>query len=951
MSIKREIACGIVQGIGKFWKCEELQDFTVTLGTTKFGCHRFLLAACSGFFRGLFRSWMKETRLKNVILEDISCETFELILESMYIGHGVLTNDNVIDIWRVADKLQIVFLITECEHFVLKSLSLENYNKYYQIGCLLSSQPVTKAAWPYILNNFHSFVQSSAFLESSMNELLKLVQSQELVVNSEHDVIKAILKWTKFNPYELQHDLSDIHEMSCKRLRTLGVNSNGEDNETFSTTAFSQNSYSDNRGQHLGLLLSNARTCLLSRESLEMLLCNPLVSDNKMAIDVVNKALSYKLQIGKRNGQWPTAAIRRNCSNFENVAMATKRKLSGGCLLQAFSLTSNKWLNLDNTDLKDRDFVAFCAMDNVLHYFLAPMDDARLIGYVYIYQLVDKTWKAIKMYLVLKYAKFYVTVINDFIYILPSNGQVMGRLHPASETLVSSPPVPADPTIKVDQPISHVTNYEHMILVFSSVSGKDVETVVQCYDTSQNIWTRLNNLEGPAKGMTSFRDDHFIYILQSNGDLWKIVKPQSDSLEFEYVDGQTKRAETSSNSSPQVKAPVRKTNSMSIKPEAAHGIIHGLSDFWKCSELQDFTVMLGTTKFGCHRFLLAACSGFFRGLFRSGMKETELKYVNFEDIYSETFELILESMYTGHGVLTNDNVIDIWRAADKLQIVFLITECENFVIKSLSLENYIEYYQIGNLLNSQSVTKAAWPYVINNFNSFYETRAFLESPMNEILHIVQSQDLKVNSEQDVIKAILHWTEFKPTRLQHNVSTIREMRCKRFKTLTINKFESNETITISDQSDSKPQNISSDSREQYLGILLSKARLCLVSRESLEMLLCNPLVSDNKMANDVVNKALLYKVQIGKRNGQRPTAVIHRNESDFEDVALTTKRKENGDLLLQTMSFPRNNFLHLDVRCLIGKEFVAVCTMDSILYYFFMAHKENQGHNASVYAYR
>uniref|UniRef100_A0A2C9JSZ5 BTB domain-containing protein n=1 Tax=Biomphalaria glabrata TaxID=6526 RepID=A0A2C9JSZ5_BIOGL len=540
MSIKRGVANGIIRGLSDFWKCEELQDFTVTLGTTTFGCHRFLLAACSGFFRGLFRSGMKETELKNVDLEDISSETFELILESLYTGHGVLTNDNVIDIWRAADKLQIVFLVNECEHFVLKSLSLENYNKYYQIGCLLSSQPVTKAAWPYLLKNFHSFVQTSVFLESSMNELLKLVQSQELVVNSEHDVIKAILKWTKFNPFALQHDLSDIHEMSCKRLRTLGVNSNGEDNEAFSTTALSdansQNSSSDNREQHLGLLLSKARTCLLSRESLEMLLCNPLVSDNKMASDVVNKALSYKLQIGKRNGQWPTAAIRRNCSNFENVGLATKRKLSGGCLLQAFSLTSNKWLNLDNTDLKDRDFVAFCVMDNVLHYFfLVPMDDARLNGYVYIYQLVDKTWKAIKMYLVLKYATFYVTVINDFIYILPSNGQVMARLHPASETLVSSPSVPADPTIKDDQPISHVTNYEHMILVFSSVSGKDVETVVQCYDTSQNIWTRLNNLEGPAKGMTSFKDDHFTYILQSNGDLWKIVKPQSDSLEFEYV--------------------------------------------------------------------------------------------------------------------------------------------------------------------------------------------------------------------------------------------------------------------------------------------------------------------------------------------------------------------------------------------------------------------------------
>uniref|UniRef100_A0A2C9LKC5 BTB domain-containing protein n=1 Tax=Biomphalaria glabrata TaxID=6526 RepID=A0A2C9LKC5_BIOGL len=394
-----------------------------------------------------------------------------------------------------------------------------------------------------------------------------------------------------------------------------------------------------------------------------MLLCNPLVSDNKMASDVVNK-----LQIGKRNGQWPTAAVRRNCSEYENVAWTTKQQEGGLFSLQTLSFTRNKWLRFDVRNFYERDFVAFCAIDNNVYYFyMTQVEGQEINGHVIAYGLVEKELKPIKLSLTLKYAKFFATVVDELIYILPNNGTVMCSLNPSSEVL-------------------------------------------------------------------SF--------------------PEKQKV-------------------------------MSINRELAYGIVQGLRDFWKCDDLQDFTVTLGTTKFGCHRFLLAACSGYFKALFRSGMKETEIRNVDIDDISSETFELILETLYTGHGVLTNDNVIDIWRAADKLQIVFLITECEHYVIRSMSSENYIEYYQIGNLLSSQPVTKAASLYVLNNFNSFVKTSAFLELSRNDLLKLVQSQNLKVNSEHDVIMAILKWTEFRPTGPQDNLSNIRELRCKRLKALNIN----------------------------------------------------------------------------------------------------------------------------------------------------------------------
>nr|XP_055868523.1 kelch-like protein 40b isoform X3 [Biomphalaria glabrata] len=206
---------------------------------------------------------------------------------------------------------------------------------------------------------------------------------------------------------------------------------------------------------------------------------------------------------------------------------------------------------------------------------------------------------------------------------------------------------------------------------------------------------------------------------------------------------------------------------MVIKQGVAYGIVQGLSDFWKCEELQDFTVTLGTTKFGCHRFLLAACSWFFKGLFRSGMIETKLKCVTI-DISYETFELILETLYTGHDVLTNDNVIDIWRAAHQLQIPFLIKECEEFAVSTLSLDNYIEYYKIAKLFESKEVLDIVWPFMLKNANSFFQTNLFYELQVPDVLRLIQSQDLETTSEDDVVHALLGWVEFRPRQQDDSI---------------------------------------------------------------------------------------------------------------------------------------------------------------------------------------
>uniref|UniRef100_A0A2C9KHD8 BTB domain-containing protein n=1 Tax=Biomphalaria glabrata TaxID=6526 RepID=A0A2C9KHD8_BIOGL len=484
MVIKREVAFGIVQGTADFWKCEELQDFTVTVGTTQFGCHRFLLAACSVFFRGLFRSGMKEAVLKCATVKYISKETFESILETLYTGHDVLSKDNVIDIWRAAHQLQIPFLIKECEEFAKATLSLDNYIEYYKIAKLFESKEVIKFVWSFILKNANSFFQTDFFYEMQVSDVLRLIQSQDLETTSEDDVVHALLKWVEFRP--CQHDETLEDSVKEHKSNNLGQKRMRTDNDSFEASNLQQimtiDSYDNVKKQHFSDL-SNTRTCLLSTKCLEMLSCHPLVRESKIATDTIMESFLYQLQVSKRNGQWPPGAIYRNNGKYVNIAIAVCKNINQANIkVKAFSM-SKQWLQLP--DLPGQLFVTIVTIDKSI---------------------------------------FAIRDLNTRSSI---NKEVL-QLDPTTYTTIRMTDLPFTAAI------SHVTNYEQYFLVFYDMNNDQEEAAISCFDTTLNTWNRLDDLKGPAKGMTSFKHKYSTYLMQTNGNLW-VVESQSKDVKLKFL--------------------------------------------------------------------------------------------------------------------------------------------------------------------------------------------------------------------------------------------------------------------------------------------------------------------------------------------------------------------------------------------------------------------------------
>ncbi|CAL1548666.1 unnamed protein product [Lymnaea stagnalis] len=239
--IHQRCAFGIINCIQTLWQEQDLQDFNFQVDDTSFHCHRVLLGACSPVLRGMFKSGMKEDKEGFARLQEISKETFQLIITVLYTGRDVLTVDNVIDIWKAAHMLQIDFLVKHCEKCATKFIKTDNFHEFNENAKLFGSETVLKVTRKFILKNFNAVRKTQGFLKMSSNEVLSIVKRQDLVVSSEDIVLEAILDWADYYKDEPASEQSlDVNGTKCQRgsndyeqaenVRSVGnVNTEGSD--------------------------------------------------------------------------------------------------------------------------------------------------------------------------------------------------------------------------------------------------------------------------------------------------------------------------------------------------------------------------------------------------------------------------------------------------------------------------------------------------------------------------------------------------------------------------------------------------------------------------------------------------------------------------------------------------------------------------------------------------
>ncbi|CAL1548632.1 unnamed protein product, partial [Lymnaea stagnalis] len=82
----------------------------------------------------------------------------------------------------------------------------------------------------------------------------------------------------------------------------------------------------------------------------------------------------------------------------------------------------------------------------------------------------------------------------------------------------------------------HALIYDSKLLVFYAETVEDIEgTSVHCLDLMNTVWTRLDHLDGPAKYLISFQDGKSYYIIQRNGNVWRLANTKVKLVSFKFI--------------------------------------------------------------------------------------------------------------------------------------------------------------------------------------------------------------------------------------------------------------------------------------------------------------------------------------------------------------------------------------------------------------------------------
>lgn len=195
-------------------------DCVLKVGDRSFPCHRLILAACSPYFRELcFSEDEKQMDNKEVVLENLDPNIMEMIVNYMYSAEIDITDDNVQDIFAVANRFQIPSVFTVCVNYLQKKLSQTNCLAIFRLGLMLNCPRLAMAARDYITNRFETMVKDADFLDLASHELFAIIGADSLNVEKEEVVFESLMKWIKKDKENRVKTLNEAFD--CIRFRLL----------------------------------------------------------------------------------------------------------------------------------------------------------------------------------------------------------------------------------------------------------------------------------------------------------------------------------------------------------------------------------------------------------------------------------------------------------------------------------------------------------------------------------------------------------------------------------------------------------------------------------------------------------------------------------------------------------------------------------------------------------
>lgn len=130
------------------------------------------------------------------------------------------------------------------------------------------------------------------------------------------------------------------------------------------------------------------------------------------------------------------------------------------------------------------------------------------------------------------------------------------------------------------------------------------------------------------------------------------------------------------------------------------------------SEFSDCVVVVGSTKFDCHKVILACASEFFNGMLTNEFKESISGEIHLQNVTPKIFEKFRKYVYTYNTCILKgydtSTILDLYECANQWLVASLTDECLNVLLgraESMDVEGLIELYEYSVNFDIKILTK------------------------------------------------------------------------------------------------------------------------------------------------------------------------------------------------------------------------------------------------------
>lgn len=472
------------EGLEKLWLTGAHSDIKITVENRVFSCHKAVLFATSPYFDAMFSSGMRESVSGEITFKEMEADTFELVMEYIYTGKEVVTQENVIKLLKASSLLQIKSLCEKCEAILEPYVDMDNCIDIWRLSLIHSWEKVRVRAIKMILKSFVQLFKTDAFMRLDAYELIQIIKDDDLEVPTEEVVIDAVFAWAR----------------------------RGDPNS---------------RKLKLGQILGNVRLGHISAERLAMLKSSPTspVLEDQVAQQFIDDAIQYKLLPARKQEANSSVTHYRRCSQFEDVLV-----VMGGCMsmhppykrcndVLGYSFAVEKWYKLESLPYDPGIEFATCTYGNDIFLTGGGSRTQTFLKY-----RSDKNkWKIGKP-LCQGRRRHVMVALTSTLYVI---GGYDHRLAEGNRMLASIEKYDMsedgwDEVAQLPIPVSSfscaVTGEK--ILLFGGEKNDKTDTgVVQCFDTRTNECTKITSLSIISKLTKAVTSGRRIFIIFFSGKI------------------------------------------------------------------------------------------------------------------------------------------------------------------------------------------------------------------------------------------------------------------------------------------------------------------------------------------------------------------------------------------------------------------------------------------------